>query len=479
MKSSKFQLALVLTVACAGFIFGAEVRAQAQTLTYLSIFNGTDGSNPSAVIQATDGNFYATTAGFGIGPAGLGNLVRITPSGEMTSIYDFCSKPHCADGAVPATPPVLGSDGNLYGVTSGGGSLLNGVGGWGTVYKITLDGELTTLHVFCPVAPCTDGTTPSGIMQAADGNFYGTTFGGGNAYGAGVLFEITPGGNFSVVHTFCSLTNCADGSDPSTPPIQGIDGSLIGTAHTGGTIGGGVVYSISPTGAFNVVHTFFCSGEPCPRGYGPGGVVQDPAGNLFGTTEFGGASEEGTAFEITSMHQFKLLHSFTYGSGTAPGDLILANDGNLYGTTEGINGYGTIFQMTPANVYSTLYHFTYNSGSTVPYTPLVEAPDGNFYGGVEYYGINSNGAEYKFSNNLSPLVRTAPLAGTIGSTVLIVGNGLTGSSSVTFNGVEAAFTVESDTYIKVTVPAGATTGVVAVVTPAGTLNSNPQFVVAK
>ncbi len=479
MKASNSQLTLGLGLACLTISLGLAVRAPAQTVSYVAVFNGVDGSGPSTVIQAQDGNFYATTAGAGEGDGSVGNVVRITPGGEISSIYSFCSKPQCADGEYPETAPILGSDGNLYGVTVAGGSDLNNAGGWGTVYKITLDGQLTTLYTFCTVSPCADGAAPAGLMQAADGNLYGVTTYAGGGYNAGTLFKISTSGEFSIVHSFCSLANCADGSVPSSAPIQGIDGSLIGTTRWGGTHGGGVVYSISPLGTFNVVHTFFCSNGPCPRGYAPNGVVQDAAGNLFGTTEFGGSAGDGTAFEITSTHQFKLLHSFTYGSGTAPSPLTLGNDGNLYGTTEGINGYGTIFRITPANAYTTLYNFTYGSGSTVPYTGIVQAPNGNFYGGVEYYGINSNGAEYSFNYNLGPLVQTVPLRGAAGTSVNILGNGLSGSSSVTFNGVAAAFTVESDHWIIATVPAGAKTGKVSVVTPSGTLNSNPQFVVGK
>ncbi len=477
MKGFKPLLTLSLALACAAITLSLAVRAQAQTLTYLATFNGVDGSGPSTVIQATDGNFYGTTAGAGEGDGSVGNIVRITPTGEISSIYSFCSQPHCADGQLPETPPILGNDGNLYGVTWGGGSDLNNGAGWGTVYKVTLDGQLTTLYTFCVVSCVDDGGNPSGLMQAADGNFYGTTLIGGE-FGAGNLFKITPTGGFTVVHNFCSLANCADGDEPGSAPIQGLDGSLIGTTRGGGTHGGGVVYALSPFGTFNVVHTFFCSNGPCPRGSDPNGVVQDAAGNLFGTTLFGGSAGEGTAFEVTSTHQFKLLHSFTYGAGTDPNTLTLGNDGNFYGTTEGIDGYGTIYQITPAGAYTTLHNFTYGGG-TVPYTSLYQAPDGNFYGAIEYYGINSNGAEYSFNYNLGPLVQTVPLRGLAGTSVNIVGNGLTGSSSVTFNGVEAAFTVESDTSIKATVPAGAKTGKVSVVTPSGTLNSNPQFVVAK
>src|SRR5207302_9245100 len=121
---------LGFALACAAITFSLAVCAQAQTLSYLAVFSGTNGGGPSTVIQATDGNFYAATDNGGT--QSYGNVVRITPSGEITSNYDFCSKPHCADGAVPE-PPILGSDGNLYGVTIEGGSDLGNGGGWGTV----------------------------------------------------------------------------------------------------------------------------------------------------------------------------------------------------------------------------------------------------------------------------------------------------------------------------------------------------------
>jgi uncharacterized repeat protein (TIGR03803 family) len=159
--------------------------------------------------------------------------------------------------------------------------------------------------------------------------------------------------------------------------------------------------------------------------------------------------------------------------------LTLANDGNFYGTTDGIDGYGTLFQVTPEGAYTTLHNFTYGSGSTNPYSGLFQAPDGNFYGAVEYHGLDENGAVYSFDNNLSPLVGTVPVQGSVGASVIILGNGLTGSTSVTFNGKEADFTVVSDTEITAAVPHGASTGTVSVATPSGTLNSNPQFVVTK
>ena len=479
MKAFRSQFTWALALGCSALTFSLSVRAQAQTLTYLAVFDGTNGNEPSSVIQATDGNFYGATT---YGQASeYGNVVKITPAGEVSTLYNFCSKPHCTDGAWPETPPILGSDGNFYGVTSAGGSDLGNGGGSGTVYKLTLAGVLTTLHTFCTVDPCLDGQNPVGIMQAADGNLYGTTYSAGQ-YNAGTLFKITTAGEFSVLHSFCSQSNCADGQWPRSAPIQGSDGNLYGTTQEGGKADAGVLYDLTPAGRFNVVHTFLCAYTTCPRGGDPITVVQDPEGNLFGATEFGGIYGDGTLFEITSTHEFINLQSFTYGPETSPTGLTLANDGNFYGATEGINGLGTIFQLTPKGAYTTLYNFTSQSGSSAPYTGISQAPDGNFYGGVLDYsvdGFNSNGAIYRFSNNLSPLVETNPTMGPVGTSVLILGNNLTGTTSVTFNGVEAKFTVESDTYIKATVPKGAMTGTVSVVTTTGTLNSNPQFVVTK
>ncbi len=143
-----------------------------------------------------------------------------------------------------------------------------------------------------------------------------------------------------------------------------------------------------------------------------------------------------------------------------------------------------MFEIPSAGGYKQLSAFEPRSNQGYnPLAALFQATDGNFYGTTAYGGLLNHGSGYgtvfKFSSGLNPLVETVPMGGKVGSSTLILGNNLTGATSVTFNGVQAAFTVESDTYIRVTVPAGATTGKVSVVTPAGTLNSNPQFVVTK
>ena len=473
MKNSKVLLTLGLALACAAFTLSLGGSAQAQTLSYLADFDGTNGFQPfGGVTQGTDGNFYGTTTNGG--GHGYGNVYRITPSGEITSIYDFCKRPNCADGATPESAPVLGSDGNLYGTTNG-----FAYGGYGTVYKMTLSGELTTLYTFCSLAECADGSLPNALMQASDGNFYGTTNRGGSS-NAGTIFKVTPSGQFTSLYSFCSLANCADGNSPVYPPIEGSDGNLYGAAWE--YQGGGVLYRFTLAGNYKALYSF-CRGIFCTGGSGPLALVQDADGNFFGTTQYGGGSDDvGTLFELTSKQEFINLHNFDKTDGAYPSaGLTLASDGNLYGATVegGPADAGTIFEITTAGTFRTLYTFAHPYAFN-PTGPLFQGTDGSFYGATP--GGNGDGplgTVFEFSNGLAQSVQTAPKAGAVGKSVLILGNGLTGTSSVTFNGVEAAFTVESDTYIKATVPKGATTGVVSVVAPSGTLNSKPQFVVTK
>jgi uncharacterized repeat protein (TIGR03803 family) len=497
MKSNRFLRVRFLRVirpalACLTIGLSLAVCAQAQTINNLGLFDGLNGWEPySSVIQAPDGNFYGATSG---GPGFKANNFQVTPAGELSSIYRWCSQPLCADGN-ESSPLILGSDGNLYGTTYGGGSRAGAQHGSGTVYNMTTAGELTTLYTFCPAKPCTDGQYPLGIVLASDGNFYGTTSSGGT-FDEGTLFRISTTGEFKVLYTFCSLTNCADGSYLMYPPIQAADGNFYGTTFDGGTNNGGVIYKLTPSGTYTVLYDF-CSSDQCPAGQYPNSITQGGDGNFYGTTQYGGALQGGVLYELTAAsHQYTVVHSFPqsiYGFPQTP--LTLASDGNLYGTLGGGGSgswdpstLGEIFQFTSAGVFKELaiFHAGRPNGFN-PLDPVFQGTDGNFYGTTAYGGLGGDyggggvgfGTVFQFSNGLSPLVETVPVGGIAGQSVLILGNGLTGSTSVTFDGVEAEFTVESDTYIKATVPTGATTGTVSVVTPSGTFNSNPQFVVSK
>ena len=489
MKAFRFQFILALALACTAFTFNLAVCAGAQTVTDFANFNGVNGhlAQGQTIVQATNGRFYGTTASGGA--YGKGNMYELTPGGKLSNFYSFCSLANCADGSEPSASPILGSDGNLYGVTSGGGSDAVYPYGSGTVFKMSLDGKITTLYTFCPTAPCIDGSTPTGILQASDGNLYGSTYFGGST-NAGTIFQLTPSGEFKSLHSFCSVAKCADGQSPNFPPIQGNDGNFYGTGYDGGS-GGGVFYELTASGTYTVLYDF-CDTNfgDCASGSLPNPIVQDASGNFFGTTYEGGSHAGnaygfGTVFKITLANQFSVLQSFNILNAHPSWGVLLANDGNLYGSTQGsvpagINN-GTLFEITPEDAYTELYEFGDAYPGSYVNTPLFQATNGNLYGTTTYGGSPrySYGTVFQVSNGLSPLVETVPVRGPVGTSVLILGNNLTGSTSVAFNGVEAKFTVESESYIKATVPAGATTGVVSVVTPSGTLNGNPEFVVSQ
>jgi uncharacterized repeat protein (TIGR03803 family) len=192
----------------------------------------------------------------------------------------------------------------------------------------------------------------------------------------------------------------------------------------------------------------------------------------------------GTVFKITSAGAFTSLHSFSGFDGSFPQDvLVQGSDGNFYGTTTcgGTPNLGTAFKMTPAGTLTSLHFFDGAHGAN-PFGGLVQATDGNFYG-TTYSGGTSTacpggcGTVFVLHTGLGPFVETVPTSRPVGQSVRILGNNLSGATSVTFNGVSAAFTVASRSQILTTVPVGASSGTVQVITPAGTLLSNVPFAI--
>jgi uncharacterized repeat protein (TIGR03803 family) len=356
------------------------------TFTTLFSFDNMDGAFPfnGALVQATNGDLYGTTAG--VGANGHGTVFKITPSGTLTTLYGFGSQ--TTDGYGANAGLVQATNGYLYGTTEFGGAGPYGSGG-GTVFKITPSGTLTTLYSFCLQSGCPDGELPlSGLVQGTNGYLYGTTAAGGANGNLGTVFKITPSGTLTTVYSFCSQSGCADGDDPVA------------------------------------------------------GLVQATDGNFYGTTDYGGAGK--------------------YGSG------------------------GTVFKITPSGKLTTLYSFCSQSRCTdgeYPYAALVQATNGDFYGTTYVGGAtiggcmlgNGCGKVFSLSVSLGPFVETQTTSGKVGAAVKILGSDLIGATSVTFNGTAATFTVVSRYLITTTVPAGATTGTVQVVTPNGTLSSNLPF----
>jgi uncharacterized repeat protein (TIGR03803 family) len=474
-----------------------SVSSFAQGFKSLS-FNGTDGANlGGALVQGMDGNFYGTTVNYGVNGSG-GTVFKITRAGELTTIYNFCSLSNCADGKFPNAALLLASNGSFYGTTIDGGAH-----NAGTVFRITPTGMFSTIYSFCTPTDCSDGAAPSGLIQGTDGNFYGTAYSGGTA-SAGVVFKLTPAGTLTTLHSFCTGGfPCTDGFNPDAALAQGRDGSFYGTTVLGGDNGfDGVVFKISPTGNFSVLHSF-CSLFGCADGATPySALVQATDGNFYGTTYYGGTncidfggSGCGTVFRITPTGTLTTIYNFCpadCSAGYLPiAGLIQGSDGNLFGTTDSVQGClpgacGGVFKITLQGIVTTIHTFCTSTGcpdGANPQAPLLQATDGTFYGSTFFGGTSANsqcmgggcGTLFTFSEGLPPFIEASPNFGKAGLMITILGNGLTRTTSVTFNGTQATFKIVSDTYIRATVPAGATTGIVEVRTPNRTLSSKVAF----
>jgi uncharacterized repeat protein (TIGR03803 family) len=466
MKTLNWREAAVVLIICALGAIRVSAQSGVSFTTLVNFDYSSNGANPEApLIQATDGNLYGT-AGDG-GANGWGTIFKITPGGTLTTIYNFCSLAGCTDGALPLSSLVEGADGNFYGTTNEGGNYDQG-----TVFKITPGGKLATLYSFndCSVSGCLGGYYPyAGLLLATDGNFYGTT-GYGGEYGGGIFFEVTPAG---AVMPIASLSG---GERPVAPLIEGSDGNFYGTMEYGGDCCGSV-FKISAAGAQTTLHTF-CSQKDCPDGaYPNAGLLQAADGKLYGMTADAGFNSAGTIYEISTTGVLTVLYRFHVAGGVNPlGALIQATDGNLYGTTSegGTSHLGTLFSFTLSGTYTALHSFSVADGGT-PYAPLIQDTNGNFYGTTEGEGSNNAGTVYELSVGLGPFVETQPTSGTVGSSVKILGTNLTGATGVTFNGTAATFKVLSSSLISTTVPAGATTGPVQLTKPHGTVTSNVNF----
>jgi len=452
-----------VALACIVALFAAIV-AQAQTFDTIFNFDGTNGESAFLGTQGLDGNLYGTTAGGGLYRGG--EIFGITTAGTLVGAHSFCPDlPACANGDYPFGAPLLASDGNFYGSTSYGGT-----NNTGTIYKITPSGKLTTLYN----SPSTVNGTSGPWVQGVNGNLYGEV--------GTTIYSISPAGVYTTVYNFSGIE--ANGL------VLGPNGNLFGTTSYGGRFGNGMFFMLTPTGKLTAIYNFRTSDL-----FSPSKLVLASNGNFYGTSFYGGANGGGTVFELTPTGQFRVLYTFCSQANCADGavpsfGVVQGTDGNLYGiTTMGGTGgaafcplyCGTIFQITTSGVLTTLYNFCSQdqcADGLEPQYPLMQATDGNFYGATFQGGTSGPtgyGTIYRLSMGLAPFVRTNPTFGNPGRTIGILGNNLTGATAVSFNGTPATFTVVSDTFIKATVPMGATSGTIQVTTPSGTLDSNVSF----
>ena len=407
-----------------GMVLSASVRAQSVSLTTLHDFTAGEGTgNLSSLVQSSDGTFYGTTSGGGAnntgtifkmaadgtltvlhafaaysggandggampfgalvaggdgyfygttnrgGSVGFGTIFKISPAGAFATVHNFDSS-HLADVASPIAGLVRGTDGALYGTTQNGGT-----NSWGTVFRLNADGTTTLLHSFAPVTTHSwpflnaDGAYPNALVLASDGYFYGTTSIGG-ANGQGTLFRIDSAGNFALLHTFSAITSGtvnAEGAEPNAGLVQGMDGSLYGTAKYGGPNGYGTVFKITTGGTYTLLHSFL--GYGTDEGVYPDKpLIQAGDGSFYGTTSLAGAYNGGTIYQITSDGSLTTVYAFDGSSngGSPSSSLSLASDGSMYGLTGsgGTNGYGTAYQIIAASapVLSSLSTASINAG---------------------------------------------------------------------------------------------------------------------
>ncbi len=374
MKSLRILVAMVF-IAIAVFSGGAS----GQTLTTLHSFSGDDGFIPQASLaQANNGSFLGVTAAGGGSDRGV--VFKISPDGALTVLHDFTGG---ADGGIP-TGLVKGLGNQFYGTTYVGGSNPF-CPGCGTVFRIVIGGRVTSLFSFFGFG---DGANPlGGVVLGSDREFYGTTLGGPlSVYGT--VYKITIKGDVTPLWQF---SGGDDGGAPVAPPVEGNDGNFYGTTLGGPHSLNGTIFVITPAGALKPLYGFTGGSD----GGGPSGLVLGSDGNFYGTTAYGGTNVNigfGTVFKISPAGTLTTLHRFSGVDGRTPfAELVQGSDGDFYGTTEagGASDRGTVFKISSAGTLTTLHSFGGPDGAT-PEGPVVQGRDGNFYGTTASGGASTN-----------------------------------------------------------------------------------------
>jgi uncharacterized repeat protein (TIGR03803 family) len=374
----KYILAAVAALASVG-------TAQAQVTVLHAFTGGRDGWEPRAgLIGDSAGNLYGTTQMGGSRcweGEGCGIVFKLAQKGTETVLYRFTSD---KDGGIFPSGVIEDKAGNLYGTTAEGGT----GGAPGIVFRLAPDGNETVLYAF---HGHNDGSLPTGgVISDSAGNLYGTTqMGGGSGCyadeGCGTVFELAPDGTETVLYSFAGGN---DGEYPYAGVIEDKARNLYGMTPNGGADGFGIVFKLSPHGKETVLHTFTGGSD---GGYPFAGLIEDDAGNLYGTTETGGnGCDCGVVFKLTPGGTETVLYAFAGGSDGAYPEAGLIRDraGNLYGTTinggfTGCNkgrGCGTVFKLAPDGTEVVLYAFDDRKRGGFPQASLMEDKTGNLYG---------------------------------------------------------------------------------------------------
>lgn len=364
-----------------GLLGWSATAAQAQ-VTQKSLYSAMDSnqSMPGAqLLQASDGNFYGVTNGYG--SQAHGTIFKLSCDGSTYStVIPFSSGEYLLSGLVEA------EDGLLYGNVYASRKDTNSQG---FVFKLSKSGRLETVHTF--TGP--DGAKPISLVKGPDGRIFGATqYGGADAgEGFGTVFELSSSGELSTLHDFGDDDGAVGGAHPHSTLVAAPDGTLYGTTSSGGEKDGGTVFKIDREGQFSVVAAF---GQGT-AGSVPNALVLATNGKLYGKVVGG----KGSVFELTVEGQISVLHAFTgedgeFSSGnrmtTSGAGLMQARDGKLYGTAErgGESGWGNVFRVATDGTFEIVYAFAGKSDGGAP-RGLMQATDGNIYGTYTSYPFNA------------------------------------------------------------------------------------------
>ena len=394
---------LRLSVVLAVFtMVGVLAQAQDNFSVIYSLSWGSGAAPSSAPILGGHRNLYGTTYEGGIwGYGNIYQLTRVNGSWVWNTLYTFKGY---GDGGRPYAGVTIGPDGTFFGTTT-----LGGANGYGTLFDIKPSAALVCTNAVCPWKETTlysfpftfstQGTT-SNVVFDSQGSMYGTTQGDGT-YGEGTAYKATLSGgtwNVSVIYNFGTSPN--DGNTPSGGLVVDNAGNLYGTTEIGGASQSGTAFELSPSqGGWTetILHSFNC--------YPQAGLVFDHAGNLYGGTTGGYGGCGGTVFELSPQDgswNFSTIHNF---SGSGPESTLAIDDaGNLYGTTPrgGSSGNGNVFEVSPSNgggwTYTDIYDFTNGNDGQWPIGGVIVNPgDGYLYGTTNHGGSGGGGVIYQIN----------------------------------------------------------------------------------
>jgi uncharacterized repeat protein (TIGR03803 family) len=465
MKTIRVFIAVMILVLAASW------SAQAQTLTTLysfcaitnSGFICSDGSTPSHLIHGTDGNFYGSTTSGGTND--LGTIFKLTPEGTLTTLHQFSGHLGVADGSVPLLS--LESGGLFYGAAVGGGT-----NNHGTIFTITSAGTFTTLHEFSGTNGVADGSGPEVLLPSGSSFIGDTALGGTN--NDGTIFTITPAGTLTTIHVFSGTNGVADGSLPVLTLANGA--SFIGSTFSGGTFNTGTVFQITAGGVFTTLHQFTGTDGSEPI------VTAKNGANFIGTTAIGGSNGFGTAFEMTSSGTVTTFYQFsgTNGvmDGSSPGlEPITDSAGGFYGVTQdgGTNAAGLIFTLTTSGTLTPVYDFC-----SVSNCADGSAPDGFIASGGNLFGTTDEGGANGGGGTVYKLIPAGGIGGGGGCTFALnltnaspsAAGGAATVSVITSNGC-AWTAVSNDGFITVTGSSSGTGNGTVHYTVAANSSTNP------